>query len=1233
MIDSYQEFLDSKKPAVQAAGFEIDKEDIHPTLFPFQRDIVHWALRKGRAAIFADCGLGKSFMQLEWARHVMRHTRKPVLIAAPLAVSGQTIKEAAKLGIELKYVRHQSEADGVTMNVTNYEMLEKFNLHNYGGLVVDESAILKNFTGKTRQLLTRKAQDVAFRLACTATPAPNDHLELGNHAEFLGVMKSSIMLRRWFSHNSGDVHRPTLKPHGAADFWTWVSSWAVALRWPSDIGDYDDTGYLLPELEMVGHIVPVDHTRAWDEVDKNGQASFLLTGRMSATSMFREKRATLDRRMAKAAELVNSTDGYVVVWCETNAAADRLRELLPEATEVRGSEPLEVKRQKLESFSNGDYRVLITKPKIAAHGLNWQHVGTQVWTSITHKFEPFYQGYKRSHRFGRKEPVTCHIVYAESEGDILENLRRKHAAHETMQDAMVDAMQKNGMTVETNFNVIPMAGDFAVENGEKWRLYNGDSAIALQNEPDNSLDFIVQSPPFKDIFVYSDSIADLGNSTTSEQFYEQYGYILRDELRRLKPGAYKAEHCQDLPMLKQNTGHEMGLVDFPGELVRAHLNAGFWLAGWKVVWKDPVIEMQRKKVLGLLWSKSFVQSAERARQGVADHVLIFQKPVPGQQPPVTAIDASPMPQSVIDRCMDLWTNKGERLGYHLSVVDLPDQQDYANLARHTYITLLDGRNLVVRLSDPAQMHLLIEAMDAHGMVFHSRVALTDGTWLVVFRKWVREMPTDSHVTHDLKADEHAFIGNDGPTYWDSDRDYSIQVWQRYASPVWYDLDGLPHEHPGIWFDIDQTNVLNHRIAREDKDEKHICLAKGSLVLTYNRGFVPIEDVFPGDLVLTHLGRWRPVLAVRCNGVHSTIKVTSQGVADLRVTPKHELWFRSPVGKKGREKQSAMESKPGWASACETKGGYVNLKLPPEQESYLTESEWWVIGRWLGDGHVDTRGRYHISCSYEERHYLLEKLGSVAGHVADTGVALQVALRDPNRRLRGILRKCGSGASEKQVPVAGLALCQEKAEALLSGYLSADGSYVGKHDRYTASSVSRALLLGMAMVAQRARGVVASVYAGRKAGQSVICGRNVTTKQDWVFAFRNSDGYRKSGFIAGDGAWKKVRTIENVEKKEQVWDIQVEGDESFTAEGCIVHNCPLQLDLIEKCIKQYTRPGDVVGTSFAGVGSELVTAIKLGRRAVGCELKGSYFDLAVQHLRRTERELAMPTLFDWAGLEL
>lgn len=452
--------------------------------------------------------------------------------------------------------------------------------------------------------------------------------------------------------------------------------------------------------------------------------------------------------------------------------------------------------------------------------------------------------------------------------------------------------------------------------------------------------------------------------------------------------------------------------------------------------------------------------------------------------------------------------------------------------------------------------------------------------------------------------------------------------------------------PG-WTDICRTNTLNAKRGFRDKakakgrdDTKHICVARGSLVLTRD-GHRPIEDVSVGDMVLTHRGRWRPVIAKACTGVKPVVRMTAQGVADLRTTPDHRLWVRSSAGRGGkghepgsmcphRHRRNAATAAPEWMRADAAKGHYVNLPLPPVEDSPLSVRDWWIIGRWLGDGHFDTRGRAHISSAREEAAELIGVMGDRAGfvHTLPTGVR-QVAVKDRrgnhSTEFTATLKRCGRGATGKRLPVEALSLCQEKAEALLSGYLSADGHLVAGIDRWSASSVSRPLLLGMAMVAQRARGVVASVYAGRPARECIIVGRKCRTRQDWILGISPRN---VSGMVLEDGAWKKVRSVEPAGEAE-VWDIQVEEDESFVVEGCVAHNCPLQLDVIERLVRLYSNPGEVVFSPFAGIGSEGVVALKLGRRFYGCELKDEYHDAALFNLdvAMRQRQESQRTLFD------
>jgi intein/homing endonuclease len=445
---------------------------------------------------------------------------------------------------------------------------------------------------------------------------------------------------------------------------------------------------------------------------------------------------------------------------------------------------------------------------------------------------------------------------------------------------------------------------------------------------------------------------------------------------------------------------------------------------------------------------------------------------------------------------------------------------------------------------------------------------------------------------------------------------------------WMTTDEWVRDASGIWSDVIEIDVLDGaRGAKEHGQEKHVCLAKGSLVLTYD-GHKPIEEVQIGDLVLTHRGRWRPVLNRQFMGRRSVIRTTAQGVADLRTTSEHELWTRnSGTANPCYHRTKAKNTEPAWIPAYRTLSSYINLKLPPmaEKESPYSLHDWWVVGRWLGDGHFDSRDRAHISIGHFEADAIIDKLGVRAGAATHRRTSTQVAINDRGGKLRDLLKRCGRGAGGKKLPGEALELDEEYSEALLSGYLSADGHYVAKHERWTASSVSRALMLGMAMVAQRARNVVASVYAGRDAGMAIIEGRTVNTRQDWVLTIspRNI-----SGFISDDGAWKKVRSITD-DGISEVWDLQVEEDESFTAEGCIVHNCPLQLSVIQRCVQLYTNPISIqtdvtVLDPFMGIGSTAyvcaggkspVTKERLAepRNVVGFELKESYHKASLHHV--------------------
>lgn len=429
---SYEAFLASKHRRATETGFTVNPEDLPASLFPHQRFIIELALRRGRSAVFAGCGLGKSLIELAWAEQVYRKTLKPVLILTPLAVARQMRTEGEKFGIAVRVCRNALDVrPGV--NVTNYEMLKEFGPSVFGGVVLDEAGILKNYTGGTRQRLQAAWERTPYKLEGTATPSPNDHTELGQHAEFLAAMDSSEMLARWFINDTMQAGNYRLKAHAAADFWQWVSSWAVACSKPSDLG-FPDDGYELPPLHIHTHVVEVDLT-----ADTDG--ALFRVPRLSSTGMHTELRRTLGERAAQIADLVHHTPGAWVLWANTNDEADELRRRIPEAVEVRGSDPLTLKEERLEGFAQGAFRVLVTKGRVAAFGLNWQHCHQMAFMGLDYSFEKFYQAVRRMWRFGQQRPVSAHVVVAETELPILESVQRKQADHSRMQAEMVAAMR------------------------------------------------------------------------------------------------------------------------------------------------------------------------------------------------------------------------------------------------------------------------------------------------------------------------------------------------------------------------------------------------------------------------------------------------------------------------------------------------------------------------------------------------------------------------------------------------------------------------------------------------------------------------------------------------------------------------------------------------------------------------------------------------------------------------
>lgn len=426
-MSAYTSFL-ARKAIVDPATGLTDIPPLPAVMFPHQVDITRWALRRGRAALFAGTGLGKSLMELAWAQAVAQSTGRPVLHLAPLAVSAQLVREAIKFGIDAHQVSRADECDH-GINITNYHKIEHIDMSRFGGVILDESSILKSTDGHYRTRLIEACQSIPFRLAATATPAPNDFMELGNHAEFLGIMKYTDMLATFFAHDGGNTQKWRLKAHAENDFWKWMASWAVMLRKPSDLG-YPNDGYDLPPLYYHQHIVGVAYAT-------NIETGLLFP--MQAASMqerIAARRSSVSDRVAKAAQ-VTPSDRPFVWWCNLNSESEAIANAIPDAVEVRGSDSEEAKERKLIDFSEGRIRVLVTKPSICGFGMNWQHCADTGFVGLNDSFEQFYQSIRRFWRFGQTRPVNCHIIAAETEGATVANIQRKEQDADRMAAAMV----------------------------------------------------------------------------------------------------------------------------------------------------------------------------------------------------------------------------------------------------------------------------------------------------------------------------------------------------------------------------------------------------------------------------------------------------------------------------------------------------------------------------------------------------------------------------------------------------------------------------------------------------------------------------------------------------------------------------------------------------------------------------------------------------------------------------
>lgn len=669
---TYRQFLNSRRLVQQCSGIEVNNSSFHPKLFDFQRDITRYALRKGRAAVFADTGLGKTYMQLEWARHIAQRT----LIVAPLTVARQTVKQAKDIYIDVKYVRDQSEVTG-DISITNYEMIGHLDPSAFGAVALDESSILKSLSGKTRQTLIDMFANTPYRSCYTATPAPNDIAEIGNHAEFLGIMTRTEMLAAFFVH---DDQGWRLKKHAEEPFYRWLASWGMSVRKPSDLG-YSDEGYILPDL----NINPV-----FVDVDIHPSDRLFFDGLKGVTDRSQVRKATLKERVSAVVDLVNSSGEQWIVWCGLNDESNAVHKLIPDSVDVRGSQSPEEKMAAIEAFQDGSIRVLVTKPKIAGFGINLQNAHNMAFVGLSDSWESYYQCVRRCWRFGQTQPVNAHIVLSEAERAIYDNVMSKEQEARRMSDMLISNVQEYE---KSEIGGVDTVFEYATKEvaRDDYRLLMGDSSERLAEVADESVGLSVFSPPFVSLYTYSPTERDLGNSRSEEEFFNHFGYVIDHLLRITMPGRNCCVHVAQIPAMLVRDGY-IGIKDFRGQTITAFESRGWIYHGEVTIDKDPQAQAIRTHSKALLFTQLH-KDASWLRPALSDTILVFRKPGDNSEPIVPDLTNDewiewarpiwygiresdtlniaearennderhicPLQLGTIERCIRLWSNPGE----------------------------------------------------------------------------------------------------------------------------------------------------------------------------------------------------------------------------------------------------------------------------------------------------------------------------------------------------------------------------------------------------------------------------------------------------------------------------------------------------------------------------------------------------------------------------------------------
>lgn len=626
-MTSYVEFLESKRISAPHSGFD-PGDDVSEKLFPHQRDIVRWALMGGRRAIFAAFGLGKSIMQLEIMRLILQREGGRALIVCPLGVRQEFARDAQIIGVAPVFVRRDCEVQGDGLYLTNYESVRdgKLSPDLFEAASLDEASVLRSFGSKTYQTFLDAFANVPYRFVATATPSPNRYKELIHYAGFLGVMDTGQALTRFFQRDSTKANNLTLYPHKEREFWLWISSWAVFVQRPSDLG-YSDEGYELPDMEVVWHEVKCDENRDW-QTDRDGQTLMFHDATMSLSAASAEKRASMDVRIAKAKEIVEaSPDDHFILWHDLEDERRAIKRAMPDVVEVYGSQDLEERERRIIGFSNGDFRLLATKPILSGSGCNFQrHCHREIFVGVGFKFNDFIQSIHRVQRFQQTKRVRIDIIYADSEREVVKVLKAKWKRHDELAERMEGIIKEYGLSDAKIADAMKrsIGVDRIEATGNGWKAVNNDCVVETQSMDDDSVDLIVTSIPFSNHYEYTPSYNDFGHTEDDEHFFEQMSYLTPNLLRILKPGRIWACHVKDRIEFGNATGRGLPTVQpFHAETIAHGIRCGFDFIGMITVVTDVVRENNQTYRLG--WSE---QCKDGTKMGVGcpEYILLFHKP-------------------------------------------------------------------------------------------------------------------------------------------------------------------------------------------------------------------------------------------------------------------------------------------------------------------------------------------------------------------------------------------------------------------------------------------------------------------------------------------------------------------------------------------------------------------------------------------------------------------------------